>query len=239
MAASSGAQALRIMREVERDGQSFQLILVDFQMPGMDGLELVRRMLSQASPATPPIMMLSSVGWQVSSDQCEELGISVYLTKPVTTSTLFDAIIKVLSANSAVAPPRQLTAAPATDPHGGKRLENSGGGRRLYESDSGHQYSEAEWLCQRDRQRRPGSCGNVLARSLRSDPDGCADAQHEWPGSNQGDSEIRRNIRTAHADPGFDGARHGRRPGAMHRGRHGRLPVEADPCERSFVEDPH
>jgi len=116
VAASSGAQALKIMREVERDGQSFQLILVDFQMPGMDGLELVRRMLSQTSPATPPIMMLSSVGWQVSSDQCEELGISVYLTKPVTTSTLFDAIIKVLSANSAVMPRRQSTPVPATDP---------------------------------------------------------------------------------------------------------------------------
>jgi two-component system, sensor histidine kinase and response regulator len=54
-------------------------------------------MLSQSTPAPPPIMMLSSVGWQVSSDQCEDLGISVYLTKPVTTSTLFDAIVKVMS----------------------------------------------------------------------------------------------------------------------------------------------
>jgi two-component system, sensor histidine kinase and response regulator len=99
--ASSGAQALSIAREADRDGQSFKLILVDFQMPGMDGLELVRRMLSQSSPAPPPIMMLSSVGWQVSSDQCEDLGISVYLTKPVTTSTLFDAIVKVLSTEDA------------------------------------------------------------------------------------------------------------------------------------------
>jgi two-component system, sensor histidine kinase and response regulator len=99
VAASSGAQALKIAREADRDGQPFKLILVDFQMPGMDGLELVRRMLSQSSPAPPPIMMLSSVGWQVSSDQCEELGISVYLTKPVTTPTLFDAIMKVLGAD--------------------------------------------------------------------------------------------------------------------------------------------
>src|SRR5580704_3368124 len=105
VAASSGAQALKILSEAERDGQSFQLILVDFQMPGMDGLELVRRMLAQSSPATPPIMMLSSVGWQVSSDQCEELGISVYLTKPVTSSTLFDAILKVLGATGVASAP--------------------------------------------------------------------------------------------------------------------------------------
>jgi two-component system, sensor histidine kinase and response regulator len=104
VAASSGSQALKLAQEADRDHQPFKLILVDFQMPGMDGLELVRRMLSQSSPTPPPIMMLSSVGWQVSSDQCEELGISVYLTKPVTTSTLFDAIVKVMSAESAASP---------------------------------------------------------------------------------------------------------------------------------------
>jgi two-component system sensor histidine kinase/response regulator len=121
-AASSGAQALKIVREADREGRSFQLILVDFQMPGMDGLELVRRMLAQSSPATPPIMMLSSVGWQVSSDQCEELGISVYLTKPVTTSTLFDAIIKVLTVNSAVEPPRAPAPAPELPAGSGLRI---------------------------------------------------------------------------------------------------------------------
>jgi two-component system, sensor histidine kinase and response regulator len=115
--AASGAQALKIVREADREGRPFQLILVDFQMPGMDGLELVRRLLSQSAPATPPIMMLSSVGWQVSSDQCEDLGISVYLTKPVTTSTLHDAILKVLSANSVQQLAQTLT--PTPDPAAG------------------------------------------------------------------------------------------------------------------------
>ncbi len=101
--ASSGAQALELAREAQREGRQFQLILVDFQMPGMDGLELVRRMLAQAAPARPPIMMLSSVGRQVSSEQCEELGISVYLTKPVTTSMLHEAMVKALT--EAGAPP--------------------------------------------------------------------------------------------------------------------------------------
>jgi two-component system, sensor histidine kinase and response regulator len=110
--AASGALALEIVRDSDRDGRKFQLILVDFQMPGMDGLELVRRILSQSTPATPPIMMLSSVGWQVSSDQCEDLGISVYLTKPVTTSTLYDAILKVLSTSSvAPVPPKSARTA--------------------------------------------------------------------------------------------------------------------------------
>jgi signal transduction histidine kinase/DNA-binding response OmpR family regulator len=114
-AASSGAQALEFAREAERDGRPFRLILVDFQMPGMDGLELVRRMLSQSAPTPPPIMMLSSVGWQVSSEQCEELGISVYLTKPVTSSTLFESIVKVVGAGAAAAPPPALEPAPAAE----------------------------------------------------------------------------------------------------------------------------
>ncbi len=136
VAAGSGAQALKMVREADRECRSFQLILVDFQMPGMDGLELVRRMLSQSSPATPPIMMLSSVRWQVSSDQCEELGISVYLTKPVTTSTLFDAILKVLSA-STVAPPFACPRA-GTEFGRRRRPENPGCGRRFDEPDSRH-----------------------------------------------------------------------------------------------------
>ncbi len=122
VAAGSGAQALKLVREADREGRSFQLILVDFQMPGMDGLELVRRMLSQSSPATPPIMMLSSVGWQVSSDQCEELGISVYLTKPVTTSTLFDAILKVLSTSTVASASPAPAAAPDAASGAGLRI---------------------------------------------------------------------------------------------------------------------
>jgi len=40
LAASSGAQALKIAREAERDHQPFKMILVDFQMPGMDGFRI-------------------------------------------------------------------------------------------------------------------------------------------------------------------------------------------------------
>jgi CheY-like chemotaxis protein len=127
VAAGSGAQALKIAQEADRDGRPFKLILVDFQMPGMDGLELVRRMLSQSSPTPPPIMMLSSVGWQVSSDQCEELGISVYLTKPVTTSTLFDAMVKLLStdraASAAPAASHSSREPAASDPASGQGLK--------------------------------------------------------------------------------------------------------------------
>ncbi len=111
VAAASGFQALEILRQAERDGKSFRLVLADVQMPGIDGFELIRRLRSQSSAVPPPIMMLSSVGMGVTSAQCAELGIPTYLIKPVTSSTLFDAIARSLPASAAARPDEvELTA---------------------------------------------------------------------------------------------------------------------------------
>ncbi len=115
VAAASGVQALEIL-----SARPFDLALVDVQMPGMDGLELLRRLKEQSSPAPPQIILLSSVGWQMSSAQSEELGVSAHLTKPVAASVLLDAIVQVLGV---------AADAPQT---GGKRpAENSPTGRGL------------------------------------------------------------------------------------------------------------
>jgi CheY-like chemotaxis protein len=94
--AASGFQALEIFRAAARDGRRFRLILSDVQMPGIDGLEFARRLMAQPLGVPPPIVMLSSVGRHISPAMCQELGISMYLTKPVTSSSLFDAIHKVV-----------------------------------------------------------------------------------------------------------------------------------------------
>ena len=94
--AASGFQALDIVRAASRDGRPFRLILADVQMPGIDGLEFARRLMLQPKTSSTPLVMLSSVGRHLSSALCAELGISTYLTKPVTSSSLFDAINKVV-----------------------------------------------------------------------------------------------------------------------------------------------
>jgi two-component system sensor histidine kinase/response regulator len=71
-------------------------VLVDQQMPGIDGFELIRRLVAKSQAAPPPVMMLSSVGLLINSSRCEELGISEYLIKPVSASALFDAIVRTL-----------------------------------------------------------------------------------------------------------------------------------------------
>jgi len=103
--AASGFQALEIFRAAARDGRPFRLILADVQMPGIDGLEFARRLMTQPMSSPPPIVMLSSVGRHLSAAVCKELGISMYLTKPVTSSSLFDAINKVVGASEQEIPP--------------------------------------------------------------------------------------------------------------------------------------
>jgi signal transduction histidine kinase/CheY-like chemotaxis protein len=97
---AGGLQALELIREAEREGKPFRLVLVDQQMPGIDGFELIRRLVGRnaasSQSAPPPVMMLSSVGLLMNTSRCEELGISEYLTKPVSASALFEAIVRTL-----------------------------------------------------------------------------------------------------------------------------------------------
>jgi CheY-like chemotaxis protein len=105
MEAASGFQALEISRAASRDGRPFRLILADVQMPGIDGVEFARRLRAQPMTSATPIVMLSSVGRHLSAPLCKELGIWMYLTKPVTSSSLFDAINKVVASQVESLPP--------------------------------------------------------------------------------------------------------------------------------------
>jgi signal transduction histidine kinase/CheY-like chemotaxis protein len=112
--AAGGFQALEILRAASRDGRPFRLILADVQMPGIDGPEFARRLTANPLPSPVPLVMLSSVGHHLSATFCQELGVSMYLTKPVTSGALFDAINKVLHVSQEAPPPAPDTALRAT-----------------------------------------------------------------------------------------------------------------------------
>ncbi len=95
--AVDGAQsALRTMEKAGESGAPFRLILVDANMPAMDGFELVERIKQGPDFAGPTIMMLTSSGQRGDAMRCRGLGISAYLTKPIKPSSLLDAIMLVL-----------------------------------------------------------------------------------------------------------------------------------------------
>ncbi len=90
------ATALNVLREAREKGQTFQLILIDANMPEMDGYALAEEIKKHPELGNSFIMMLSSAGFRGEAARCRKLGLSAYLTKPIKQSYLLDAIMLAL-----------------------------------------------------------------------------------------------------------------------------------------------
>jgi CheY-like chemotaxis protein len=89
----SGMAALATMAHAHHIGNPFPLILVDAQMPEMDGFELIQRIKATPDFSSSTIMMLSSAGQRGDAQRCRELGVASYLTKPVRQRELLEAML--------------------------------------------------------------------------------------------------------------------------------------------------
>jgi len=90
--ADSGRTALAALLLANEAGERFPLILVDAQMPDMDGFALAERIKRNPALAGAIIMMLTSVGQRGDAARCRELDIVAYLTKPISQPELLQAI---------------------------------------------------------------------------------------------------------------------------------------------------
>lgn len=90
--ARDGSEAIQRARELNPD-----LILMDIQMPGMNGLEAIRRLRHDNALATIPIIALTALAMPEDRQRCMEAGVSEYLSKPVSRKQLLEAIGKCLS----------------------------------------------------------------------------------------------------------------------------------------------
>jgi two-component system sensor histidine kinase/response regulator len=93
---ASGAQAMVTLRESMARGRGFPLILLDAQMPEMDGFALAESIKRNPDWSSATVMMLSSAGQPGDAMRCRSLGVVAYLTKPIVQSELFDAILSAL-----------------------------------------------------------------------------------------------------------------------------------------------
>jgi PAS domain S-box-containing protein len=94
--AESGIQALTMLESSSALGQFFPLILLDANMPEMDGFTFAQRIKQDPRFSGILIMMISSAGIRGDAALCRKLGISAYLTKPIKQSLLLDAILLTL-----------------------------------------------------------------------------------------------------------------------------------------------
>ena len=96
-AVASGAKALESLRNAERMGDPYHVVLLDMQMPGMDGEQTARAIKSDPAVRYVKIIILTSMGQRSDTVRLEALGCSGYLLKPVKQQMLFDAIIAALN----------------------------------------------------------------------------------------------------------------------------------------------
>ena len=102
--AVDGAQgALTELWRARAESKPFALIIVDYHMPEMDGLQLAERMREMPGIAGNTIMMLTSGGQSGDAARCRELGMAAYLTKPISQKTLHQVVAQVLGAQAAIA----------------------------------------------------------------------------------------------------------------------------------------
>jgi signal transduction histidine kinase/CheY-like chemotaxis protein/HPt (histidine-containing phosphotransfer) domain-containing protein len=96
MTTDGGPSALEMLEEAMEKGDPFRLLLLDVNMPVMDGFELAERIRRLPGYAESPIMLLTSSGMRGDATRCREKGISAYLSKPIKQFSLLDAIMTVL-----------------------------------------------------------------------------------------------------------------------------------------------
>ena len=99
--ASDGEQALELLATAHKQGDPFDLAILDMQMPGMDGAELGKRIVEDPRHEGITLVMLTSVGMRGDAQAMERLGFHVYLTKPIKQAQLFDALACAMGAGAA------------------------------------------------------------------------------------------------------------------------------------------
>jgi PAS domain S-box-containing protein len=116
--AEDGVIALEILRAAAAAGTAFDIVILDFNMPRMDGLQLAREIVADPSISHARMFLLSSSAQRLGLDAARAHGLSGSLMKPVRQSELFNLLMSGLNvdgaalAEEAAARPRREAAHP-------------------------------------------------------------------------------------------------------------------------------
>jgi len=91
ISAENGTEAFELACEERPD-----IIVTDFQMPVMTGLELVRKLRENEATKDIPVIMLTARGFAIEDEQKENLQISEFLSKPFSPKELLRSIDDIL-----------------------------------------------------------------------------------------------------------------------------------------------
>lgn len=93
--ATDGEEAVRMMRDAREKGSPYNLILLDWKMPNLDGLQTAR-LIRQNYPEKIPILIFTAYDWAEIEKEAEEVGITHFMPKPFFMTSFKEAIRRVM-----------------------------------------------------------------------------------------------------------------------------------------------
>ncbi len=121
---SSGAQAAAEVSRAALAGEPYEIVFLDWQMPGMDGIATAAQIRSLALAQPPHLLMVTAYGRDEIMKSAKAAGIEDLLVKPVSASLLFESVMRTLGKTDAAQARSLEPAMAATDPgpFAGKRV---------------------------------------------------------------------------------------------------------------------
>ncbi len=135
----SAEEALEMLRRRNGPGAKdpFGLVLLDWMLPGMNGLDAAARIRGDEQTRRLPIILMSAYAGKEEEARCSEVGVNVFLPKPITPSSLYNAIVEA----------EGLRAAPAQEQaSAGAEAEFAGARVLLAEDNETNQFVALELL---------------------------------------------------------------------------------------------
>lgn len=100
LVAKSGSEAQELIRKQASRGSAFELVIIDYRLPDMDGLELAAQLKASYPHSNLHLCLMTSFHDEVILDKVENSGIKTILTKPVKPSKLKETILQLRSGTS-------------------------------------------------------------------------------------------------------------------------------------------
>ena len=94
--AASGQEAIAAIQRAAQTGQPYEIVFLDWRMPGMDGIETARAINELPLQVTPHLVMVTAYGREEVLQAAESVGLDDVIIKPINPSILFDSVVRIL-----------------------------------------------------------------------------------------------------------------------------------------------
>ena len=100
--ADSGEQALEILQKEPNLAQPYDVVLLDWKMPGIDGISTAEMIKKNPAISGTQIIIMTAFGREKEMRKADEIGVEDFLFKPIKESLMFDTLMKVFGKKSSI-----------------------------------------------------------------------------------------------------------------------------------------